>query len=293
MIKKSFLICHPGALGDFLLTWPALAALRKRLPHHEFIGIGRYPYLELAKRWKLLDTLHDTEARYLTNLFSGKNLPPELGQPDGAILWLADSPEIVEILKITATLPVLTLNPKPEIQYHLSQYYLKQIQYYYSIHISQKTITSQFSMIRHNPEWILIHPGSGNPQKNFSPSFYKSLIALFLKKGFPKVGVILGPVEIDMGLQSTFSDTITVISKNLDELLKLLSSCSLYIGNDSGASHLAGILGIPTIAFYIKTDPAVWGVMGKEVHLISEVSETKAFTAFKRYIANREFPRFK
>ena len=56
---KSFLICHRGALGDFILTWPALFCLRKALPHYQFIGIGRTEYMRLAISFGLLDTYID------------------------------------------------------------------------------------------------------------------------------------------------------------------------------------------------------------------------------------------
>jgi heptosyltransferase-3 len=290
MSKRSFLCCHPGALGDFILIWPSLAVLRHIFPEHEFMAIGRYSYLELARRLKLIDALHDLEARYLIDFFSGKKLPKELGEPDGAVLWLSDSPEVVKILEKTTTQPVLSLNPKPKISYHISQYYLQQIQNHYHFTISPEMIPrSQFSLSRQNPDLIVIHPGSGSLQKNYSPRFYKSLADFFWKRGFPNVKIILGPAEINVGFQKEFQNSDTLIPVDLSEFIQILSKTLLFVGNDSGVSHLAAILGVPTIAIYKNTDPVVWGVLGKEVQLISETTEEQAMVSIKVLLENKKF----
>jgi ADP-heptose:LPS heptosyltransferase len=45
-------------------------------------------------------------------------------------------------------------------------------------------------------------------------------------------------------------------------LFALLSLCSLYIGSDSGVSHLAAAAGIPAIAVFGPIDPRVWAPHG-------------------------------
>jgi ADP-heptose:LPS heptosyltransferase len=46
-------------------------------------------------------------------------------------------------------------------------------------------------------------------------------------------------------------------------LSALLSLCDLYIGSDSGVSHLAAAVGIPAICVFGPTDPDVWAPQGK------------------------------
>jgi len=50
---------------------------------------------------------------------------------------------------------------------------------------------------------------------------------------------------------------------NIGELIALLSLCDGFIGNDSGCMHLAGVLGIPTVAIFGSTDPNRTGPMGR------------------------------
>ena len=71
-------------------------------------------------------------------------------------------------------------------------------------------------------------------------------------------------------------DGITFIalqSLALPLLAAILSQCSLFIGNDSGITHLAAALGVPTIALFGPTDPYVWGPRGKKVFIAREVIE--------------------
>jgi ADP-heptose:LPS heptosyltransferase len=48
----------------------------------------------------------------------------------------------------------------------------------------------------------------------------------------------------------------------LPDLAALLCRCHAFVGNDSGISHLAGILGVPTVAVFGPTDPRTWAPLG-------------------------------
>ena len=66
--------------------------------------------------------------------------------------------------------------------------------------------------------------------------------------------------------------------KDVETLAGLLSGASLYIGNDSGVSHLSGFMGTPTIVLYKTTDPKKWGVLGKKVAHISADDKKSALS---------------
>jgi ADP-heptose:LPS heptosyltransferase len=48
----------------------------------------------------------------------------------------------------------------------------------------------------------------------------------------------------------------------LPQLAAKLAAAALYIGNDSGVTHLAAAAGAPTIALFGPTDPATWAPIG-------------------------------
>ncbi|HSW50494.1 MAG TPA: glycosyltransferase family 9 protein, partial [Bryobacteraceae bacterium] len=56
---------------------------------------------------------------------------------------------------------------------------------------------------------------------------------------------------------------------DLHELACRLAQARLYIGNDSGITHLAAASGVPVLALFGPTDPAVWAPRGPNVRVIA------------------------
>src|SRR5262249_20309027 len=48
----------------------------------------------------------------------------------------------------------------------------------------------------------------------------------------------------------------------------LLARAGVYVGNDSGASHLAAAWGARTVALFGPTDPAIWSPVGASVTIV-------------------------
>ena len=55
-----------------------------------------------------------------------------------------------------------------------------------------------------------------------------------------------------------------------------LAGAGLYLGNDSGVSHLAAAAGAPTLALFGPTDPAVWSPVGPRVETVASPDRTMA-----------------
>ncbi|MFQ5964227.1 MAG: glycosyltransferase family 9 protein [Candidatus Scalinduaceae bacterium] len=288
---KSFLICHRGALGDFILTWPALYCLKRELPDYHLMGIGRSEYMRLAINMGLLDSYLDKESTRLLDFFCGRSIPLEIGSPHGdphgAVLWLREGQEMVNLLKKSASLPVIPIDPFPNKQMHLAHYYCSSIKSHFPITIPQ-SLSDCFPLRATKGQYALIHPGSGSSKKNYVPQFYLDLADELRRFGYQKVGFVLGPVEQEKMATEEFSGEWIEQPENVEELSKLLTNVSLYIGNDSGVSHLSGYLGIPTIALYKTTDPEIWGVLGRKVVHITAINEKSALDrireCLKRFI---------
>ncbi len=272
---KSFLICHRGALGDFILTWPAIYCLRKAIPHHQFLGIGRTEYMKLAISFGLLDTYIDNESAGLLEFFSGKHIPEQIGSPHGAVLWLTKGQQIIDLLRLSATLPVVSIPPFPDNKMHLAQYYCSVISSHFSITVPEN-LCDYFPARVTKGQYALIHPGSGSFKKNYKPLFYHNLTNELRRSGYHKVFFIFGPVEDEKMNKEDFEGERIERPKDVEALAKLLSGADLYIGNDSGVSHLSGFLGTTTIALYKTTDPKIWGALGKKVTHISAANEKLA-----------------
>ncbi len=84
--------------------------------------------------------------------------------------------------------------------------------------------------------------------------------------------LILGPADERLvGRVAKLSRELdAVIAQNLPlrHLAAALSRCAVYVGNDSGVTHLAAATGIPTLAIFGPTDPEVWAPQGDNVKII-------------------------
>lgn len=285
-----FLICHRGALGDFVLTWPALYTLKRSLPNLRFMGAGRTEYMRLAIGLGLLDSCCSAESSEMVDFFSGQCIPPMLGSSkgaiQGAILWLAEGQAVADLLKKSgASLPVALIHPFPRKRMHVGMYHFLAVRSYFPSHFPIEAPDLQvtdlrspcFSLGVRRGEYALIHPGSGSTAKNYHPQVYRDLADELRHWGYPEVRFVLGPADAeDRRMAQYLAGERIEIPEDVEALARLQAGASLYIGNDSGASHLAGVLGTPTIALYKITDPEVWGVMGRSVTNLKARNEDSA-----------------
>jgi ADP-heptose:LPS heptosyltransferase len=105
-------------------------------------------------------------------------------------------------------------------------------------------------------ESVVIHPFSGGRGKNWPLVFYKELA---LRISSAEIEWTAGPEE-ELPGATRFED--------LAGLARWLSGARLYIGNDSGITHLAAAIGIPTLALFGPTDPARWAPRGQNVTIL-------------------------
>ncbi len=55
---------------------------------------------------------------------------------------------------------------------------------------------------------------------------------------------------------------------SLLELASVIERARFFVGNDSGTSHMAAALGVPTVAIFGPTDPTIWSPRGKKVVVV-------------------------
>jgi lipopolysaccharide heptosyltransferase III len=106
-------------------------------------------------------------------------------------------------------------------------------------------------------DYAVIHPFSGSIRKNWPLQRFRA-IAAQLKRVMP-VKWCAG--EEDPPLPGA------VRIYDLYELACWLAKARLYIGNDSGITHLAAAVGTPVLALFGPTDPEVWAPRGQNVRV--------------------------
>ena len=124
---------------------------------------------------------------------------------------------------------------------------------------------------------IAIHAGSGSAGKNWLLERFVALAtALFRLKEDSRLLLIGG--EADEGRATQLARALpaervsVVINLPLPELAGLLQNCALFIGHDSGISHLAAAVKTPCLLLFGPTDPAIWAPANRQVRVLRSPS---------------------
>ena len=80
---------------------------------------------------------------------------------------------------------------------------------------------------------------------------------------------VLGPAEDSLAVPP---DQEQWRSLSITELAARLARCRLFVGNDSGVTHLAAAAGCPTVALFGESDQRTWAPRGKRVSVIASTS---------------------
>jgi ADP-heptose:LPS heptosyltransferase len=108
---------------------------------------------------------------------------------------------------------------------------------------------------------VLLHPGSGSPKKNWPLEYFQELAQRLNATGLT-TAFTHGPAEDNLPLENCLPPM------SLPDLARTLASAHLYIGNDTGITHLAAAVGTPTLALFGPTNPTVWAPRGPHVHVL-------------------------
>jgi ADP-heptose:LPS heptosyltransferase len=115
--------------------------------------------------------------------------------------------------------------------------------------------------------FLAVHPGSGSPGKNW-PSYRYADLVDGLAGGKPWL-LVQGPADdLASGPLREGRGALVADGLPLRTLGALLGQAGLYVGNDSGVSHLAASWGAPVLALFGPTEPAQWSPVGPCVRIL-------------------------
>jgi len=118
---------------------------------------------------------------------------------------------------------------------------------------------------------IVCHIGAGSEEKRWPLPRWTGLIERLRTEGH-EVAVLAGEVERDrltVDDRTLFDRLGGRILESLDQLAAVTAAARLFIGADTGPTHLAAQLGVATLALFGPTDPAVWSPVGPAVRTIA------------------------
>ncbi len=285
------LVLHPGALGDIILSLPALSLLRRQYPHANLTLAGNLDFLQaVAKGYA--DRICSLSTVPLHRLYSVDPLPEEdirFWQSRDCILsWTGagDAALLSRLAAICSCIRVAAWRPDAGDQRHVARIFVESL-YPWIPHteaipgVQIETEPADREEARawlENRGWspagalVALHPGAGSAQKRWSPAHYRALAGRLIREMRRRLLIIEGPAEPGLGTEIAQAlapaDVVLAESLPLTRLAALLSFCSSYVGNDSGISHLAAGLGIPSVVLFGPTSPDQWAPLGEHVTVL-------------------------
>ncbi len=281
--KGTILVVRGGAIGDFILTLPALAALRRNFPETR-LELLAYPNVgPLALRAGLVDGFRPIEGRELAMFFArGGELNPNLADFFGlcsiVISYLYDPDEIFQTNMKRCSLGQFIQGPHRPNEaenLHAANVFLKPLERLAIFDADPRPrleIGGAIASADSDRSWIALHPGSGSESKNWPEAKWDELLRRIVERRSEGILLIGGEAEgarLTRLAKSAPAERLE-IARNLPlvDLAARMSRCRAFVGHDSGITHLAAALGLPGLALWARTNPIIWRPASAELRTI-------------------------
>ncbi|MBI4326991.1 MAG: glycosyltransferase family 9 protein [Chloroflexi bacterium] len=283
MARGKILVIRGGAIGDFVLTLPVLAALRERFPetHLEVLG---YPHIaQLALAGGLADAVRSIEARALAGFFARAGSLDEGLQEYFAgfalvISFLYDPDRIFRENVARCSKAQFISGPHHPAEgehLHATEVFLQPLQrlaIYEADPVPRLDLPASPSFPLPKGTWLAIHPGSGSERKNWPEAQWTALLSRLAPSSPANLLLVGGEAEGDRlrRLSSLWpSDRVQLAqSLPLATVAGCLRQCHAYLGHDSGISHLAAAVGLRGLILWGDSHLEVWRPLSPLVKVI-------------------------
>jgi heptosyltransferase-3 len=236
------LVIRPGAIGDTILSLPAMEHLKARYTEI-WVRSDVIPLIRFADRVRSIAST-GLDLLGIEDVAPPAALIRALGSFDEILSWYGSSrPEFRNALGSFRNVRFLDALPPPEGRMHAADFFLAQVG-------GQGPAIPRIGLeeVQHHGS-IVFHPFSGSARKTWP------------MERFLELERVLGGVE--WAARDNW-----VRFADLMDLAQWLAGAALYVGNDSGITHLAAAVGAPVLALFGPTDPEIWGPRGSRVTVL-------------------------
>ena len=292
-MQPKILVIRGGAIGDFLLTLPAVALLREAFPQARLEILGYEHIVSLATSGGYADRVRSIEYAPMAGFFNPKaTLDPELSDYFGGfqqvVSYLYDPDGFFSgNLRRCGVKNLIEASPKidPEGEHASRQLArpLESLALYLDAPTgpllrsdggNEREFAAQFfaraGADHRTRPLVAIHPGSGGERKNWPTDRWRAMGSeLLARPPETRPHLLLVGGEADSkavatlrtawrGPGSEANDVLVAENLPLPVLATLLARCARFLGHDSGISHLAAAVGTPCVLLFGPTDPDIW-----------------------------------
>ena len=170
-----------------------------------------------------------------------------------------------ELVHLSAAIPRAQLILREERTVHTAEH-IASAMFWLGVPRSEipraKLTASKKGMLTH--PYAVLHPFASEPAKTWPPDRFLELAFRLEAAGLEPV-FLSGPGDD----ASPFVRFTLWNNAPLDRVKSLMAGAQLFIGNDSGPAHVAAAFGIPVVALFGSTDPAIWGPWRTEARVLT------------------------
>jgi ADP-heptose:LPS heptosyltransferase len=260
----------PGALGDLLLALPALRALRSRHVRARATLVVNGALRGVAALAGIADATVALESAESAALFAGERLPAWLDGRPLVHSWLgADDADFRARVTAAACEAHFHRIERGDGAVHAAIAYARAVGAPANLGalaadatIRPGTSAAADRLLAGDGAPVLaLHPGAGARAKRWDVAGFVQL-AHWWRAGGGRIVAIAGPAEAG---EPPALGSPEVREWPLDDVARVLSRAALYVGNDSGISHLAGAVGARGVVLFGPTDPRRWRPLGRRL----------------------------
>ena len=283
--SRSILVIRGGAIGDFLLTLPALRLLREGFPDCRIEIVGYRHICSVAEGRFYADAVRSIEYAPMAGFFNPRSdLDPELSAYFASfgqvICYLFDPDGFFEgNLRRCGVKNLICGDPRISDSRHAVHQLASPLESLAlfledsSVEIfpsEEDAAEAERLLAGCRMPLVAVHPGSGSSKKNWPlPAWEELLSQLCDTKA--SILVVSGESDVERvaGLKEAFGSRLVFLDHlPLHILGAVLQRCSFFIGHDSGISHLAAAAGTECLLLFGPTDPAVWAPANPDVNVL-------------------------
>ncbi len=287
-VKPRILVIRGGAIGDFILTLPAIKLLRENFPDAHLEILGYRHIIALAEGRAYADAVRSIEYGPMAGFFVPRSvLAPDLVEYFASfqqvVSYLFDPDGFFEAnLRRAGVKNLLPAYAKIDDSEHAARQLARPLQslalyledHAATVHpIAEDHAFADELLGENDAPLIALHPGSGSPRKNWPLENWIALgTSLLARHPQPRLLLIGGEADHTQldALTAAWRGAPVLLARDLPlpHLAALLARCRLFLGHDTGISHLAAAAGAPCLLLFGPTDPAVWAPANPYVSIL-------------------------
>lgn len=296
MSSPRVLIIRGGALGDFILTLPAIRLLRENIPAAHLEILGYQPILELALAGGLAESTRHLEHGSMARLFV-PNAPLEqttvdyfrsfnlvvsyLYDPDGFFRGNMERIGVKTFLEASHRVEPGKGHAARQLARPLEK-----------LAMFLEDPAAHLDLVRggqplRSRRVLVVHPGSGSLKKNWPLERWQALGPELVKRHPDwRLALVTGEAEAERGITRAMVEGWQDLNFEhwdqlpLPDLGARLQASGAFLGHDSGVGHLAAAVGLPCVLLFGPTDPDLWAPKNPGVEvLLQETGDLAELTA--------------